>query len=92
MDAEKYRRSVSLICPTCGCDQFEYDGNAETGERMKCAKCLREFTREQLIEMNRENVSEHVEEMKQEIMKDVAKEFRETLRKSFVGSKSIKLR
>lgn len=92
MDAEKYNRSVTLICPTCGCDQFEYDDSSEPVVHMKCARCQREFTRDELIEANRENVSEHVKEMKGEIVKDVAKELRDSLKKAFSGSKSIKFR
>jgi hypothetical protein len=59
---------------------------------MKCARCQREFTRDELIEANSENVSEHVKEMKDEIVKDVAKELKDTLKKAFSGSKSIKIR
>jgi uncharacterized Zn finger protein (UPF0148 family) len=92
MDAEKYNRSVTLNCPSCGCDQFEYDDAGGLVEHMKCARCQREYTRDELIGANSENVSEHVKEMKEEIVKDVAKEFRTTLKKAFGGSKFIKFR
>jgi transposase-like protein len=92
MDVEKYKRSVALICPTCGHDQFEHEGIFETAQSIKCEECQREFTRDELIETNSENVSEHVDEMKKEIAKDLAKELKDTLRKTLSGSKSIKLR
>jgi len=73
MDAEKYNRSVTLVCPTCGGTQFKYDkGVDETIEIAKCASCDRELTKDELIRENSENISEHVKEMGDEIMKDAA--------------------
>lgn len=92
MDAEKYNRSVTLLCPTCGGDQFEFEGSDETVETAKCASCGREFTRDELIDENGENISEHVKEMGQEITKDFAKEMRDTLNRAFRGSKTIKFK
>lgn len=92
MDAGKYNRSVGLICPTCGGDQFAYDGDADTVESMKCASCDREFSREELMEANSENIAANVEEMGREITKDAAKEMREALRKAFRGSRTVKFR
>lgn len=92
MDAERYNRSVSLLCPTCGCDQFEFDGAAETVQSAKCVNCGRVLTKEQLIEENGETIEAHVKEMGQEITKDFAKEMRDTLRKAFRGSKTIKFK
>ena len=92
MDAEKYNRAVSLLCPTCGGDQFEYEGDGETIATAKCANCEREFARDELIELNSENISTHVTEMGQEIKKDLAREMRDTLKKAFRGSKHVKFR
>jgi hypothetical protein len=73
MDAEKYNRSVTLVCPTCGGTQFKYDKVVdETIEIAKCASCDRELTKDELIRENSENISEHVKEMGDEIMKDAA--------------------
>jgi uncharacterized Zn finger protein (UPF0148 family) len=77
MDDEKYKRIVELLCPTCGCVQFEYEkGVDETIEIVKCASCGRELTKDELIQENSENISEHVREIKDEIMKDVKKSFK----------------
>lgn len=92
MDSEKYNRSVNLLCPTCGGDQFASDGNPETPTSIKCASCEREFTKDELIELNSDNISEHVREMKGEITKDFANEMRGTLKRAFRGSKYIKIR
>lgn len=77
MDAEKYNRSVRLLCPTCGGDQFEFESENQAIESVKCNDCGRVFAKDQLIEENRENIQEHVKEMGQEASKDIAKELRD---------------
>lgn len=92
MEAKRYGRSVNLICPTCGCDQFAFEGHDESIESAKCASCGRVFTKDELIKENSENVSEHAKEMGKEISKDLTKELRETLKKAFRGSKAIRFK
>ena len=92
MDHKKYNRSITLICPTCGCDQYEFEGSDGTVHSAKCTSCYREFTKDELIEQNSENISEHVKEMGQEITKDLAREMRDALRRSFRDSKTIKFK
>jgi len=92
MDAGKHDRSVTLLCQTCGGDQFAFEGSGETIQSAKCGSCGREYTKDELIELNSENISEHVKEMGNEITKDFAKEMRETMRKAFRGRKTIKFR
>jgi DNA-directed RNA polymerase subunit RPC12/RpoP len=92
VNEDKYSRTVSLLCPTCGSDQFEYEGDDETVEEAKCAKCGRQFTKDELIEENAENLDQHMREIGQEAIADVEKEFHNTLKKVFRGSKYIKVR
>ena len=92
MDANKYNRSVTLLCPTCGGDQFKYDDESNPVETLECASCNRQFTRDELIEENGENIFEHKEEMKKEITADLAKELRGTFKRAFHGSKYIKFK
>ena len=93
MDDEMYNRSVSLLCPTCGNDQFEFDqGVDDSVEIVKCASCGREINKDNLIRENSENINAHVEEVGQQIVKDAANELRSTLKKAFQGSKNIKFR
>ncbi|RCK30108.1 ECs_2282 family putative zinc-binding protein [Thalassospira lucentensis] len=92
MDAEKYNRSVTLLCPICGSDQFEFENSDEIVDSAHCAGCGRRFTRDELIEENGENINEHVKEMGQEITRDFAKEMRNTLKKAFRGNKHIKFK
>jgi len=93
MNPEKYNRSVSLICPTCGCSDFSYEeGTDETTQIMTCASCEREFNKDELIQENSENIEEHLSEMKEDVVKDVADELRKSLKKAFSGSKNIRFK
>ncbi len=93
MNPEKYNRSVSLLCPTCGCSDFSYEeGSDETIQIMTCVSCEREFNKDELIQENSENIEEHLSEMKEEVVKDVADELRKSLKKAFSGSKNIRFK
>ncbi len=93
MRSDKYNRSVSLLCPTCGSSSFETQGGPEDAVQMtKCTSCGREATKEDLIRENNENISEHVKEMGAEITKDFADEMRKTLKNAVRGSKFIKIK
>ena len=93
MNTEMYNRRVSLLCPTCGSDHFEFDqGVDDSIEIAKCASCGREINKDNLIRENSENINAHVEEVGREIVKDVANDLRSRLKKAFQGSKNIKFR
>ena len=93
MDAEKYNRDISLMCPTCGCTQFEYhSGVDETIELVKCASCGRKIPKDDLLRENSENISEHVKEVGDQVVQDAAKELKDTLKKAFKGNKNIRFK
>lgn len=93
MNTERYDRRVSLLCSTCGNDQFEFDqGVDDSLEIAKCASCGREIDKDNLIRENSENINAHVEEIGQQIVKDVANDLRSRLKKAFQGNKNIKFR
>ena len=93
MGDDKYSRQISLLCPTCGCSEFEFDeGTVQTGELAKCASCGREMTKDELIRENSENISEHAKEVGQGVVRGLAKELRTSLKKAFRGSKNIKIK
>jgi transcription elongation factor Elf1 len=82
MDDAKYNRSVTLLCPTCGSDQFSYEsGVDESIEMAKCASCGREMTKDDLISENSENISAHVDEMKKEVVDDIRAQFKNIFKK-----------
>ena len=86
MPDDKYNRSISLLCPTCGGDQFEFDDEEAT--TFKCGACGLEIEKEALIEANSENIGEHTKEVGKEIADDLMKGFKNSLR----GSKAIKFK
>ncbi len=80
MKDDKYSRSVRLLCPTCGADQFEYDDEDEG--TVKCTSCEREMTRDELTRENEENIQVNVDELKSEIKKDFEKSIKDIFKKS----------
>ena len=92
MNPEKYQRQIPLACPTCGCTQFESESGFELSEELiRCERCGRELSHEELKRENSENINAHLEEIKGELIKDVTKELQDTFKKAFSGSKNIKL-
>lgn len=89
MDAEKYNRSITLLCPTCGHKDFEH---GEADGPLRCTGCDRTFTREELIRENGEIIASEVDEVKAELVKDVTKQLRDNLSNAFRGSKSIRFK
>ncbi|SFP58481.1 hypothetical protein SAMN03159463_04514 [Mesorhizobium sp. NFR06] len=89
---DKYARSVTLLCPTCGNTQFEFEGSDHNVNSIRCPSCDRTFTKEELIHENGEVVSASVDEMSREIINDITKDFKAGLKKAFQGSKFIKVR
>ena len=93
MKDEKYSRNVSMLCPTCGCSQFEFEnGVDETIEIAKCASCGRTLTKDELIRENSENINEHVKEIGAQVTKDLAKEMKESLMKASKGNKIFRIK
>ena len=85
MADDKYSRSVSMQCSTCGGTRFEFEGKAGP---YRCVGCDRTFTREELMRENGGRVDDEVEAMKGEIVKDL----RAHLHKAFSGSKHIRFK
>ena len=93
MKSEKYDRSVSLHCPTCGSTQFEYDETLEDDNAMvRCISCDREITKAELTHENSGNINEHMKEISKLALDDVAKEMRKSLKKTLRGNKNIKFK
>jgi len=93
VDSEKYNRSISLLCPTCGGTQFSSSKpDDRESELLTCASCSREITRDDLVRENSENVNEHLKEIGEEATKDLALELKNQLASAFKGSKFIKIK
>ena len=91
MDDEKYSRKVTLLCPTCGSDQFSVDGEDDSAP-VTCAGCGRQTTREELIQANSENIEVQIAEVGEEVVADAAKELNKSLRDAFKGNKNIRFK
>lgn len=89
MDAERYNRSIALVCSTCGGKDFEFEDDEGP---VRCTGCDRVFTRDELVQENGEAIEAEVDELKAEVFKDIQRDFSDSLRKAFRGSKHIKIR
>jgi len=82
MDVDQYNRTITLLCPTCGSDQFSKQEAAEGAVQLiTCAQCGREMTNDDLIQENNESITAHVEEVKAEIVDDIRKQFARMFKK-----------
>ncbi|MNC39633.1 hypothetical protein D3C75_883020 [compost metagenome] len=91
MNSDKYSRSVSMHCPTCGGTSFEGVEESDAG-LLTCASCDLQLTRDELLRENSENVAEHLDEIKALVKKDITKQLQDSLKKAFKGSKNIRLK
>ncbi|WP_214083866.1 hypothetical protein [Methanoculleus sp.] len=93
MNQDKYSRQVELVCPTCGGNRFETeDDTEETTAIIKCTSCDREFTKDELIRGNSENINKHILEIGGQATGDVAEELKESLKEAFRGNKYITIK
>ena len=77
MRNNKYDRSISMQCPTCGGTDFESD----EGSEIRCIQCDRTMTKDELREANSERIQAEVEEVKAEIVKDIKRDFSKMFKK-----------
>jgi len=91
MKTDKYSRSVSLYCPTCGGTEFEQNED-DPSAPVTCVSCAREITRNDLVRENSENITAHVNEMGNEIVRDAADELHRSLKKAFRADSFIRIR
>lgn len=76
-----FSREVTLLCPTCGNDQFEYPDESEEQELdektlYKCTDCGIEYTKAELLELNQEVINNHIEAIEADIFTEIEKAFR----------------
>ena len=70
-----YSRKIGLFCPLCANKIFSYDDEKEDS-LIECIDCKKTFTREEIKEANKENISNNVEAVKSEIMGDIKSDFK----------------
>lgn len=91
MDEGKYDYQVTLLCPTCGSDQFLFDDEVEYCP-VRCVNCGREMSRDELVQENAESIDTYVAQIGEEVKTDIAKELKKSLRDSFKSSEHIRLK
>lgn len=81
-------RSVSLLCPVCGNDQFSAVDNdfedlsdAPDETRVKCSDCGAIRTKAELIEENQEIINANIEDIKKEAISEIEKELKKAFKK-----------
>ena len=89
MRSDKFSKSFSSQCSTCGGPTFEYE--LETGPFI-CLGCGRAFEKEKLLRENGEVIDLGVKEITPDVAKYVRDDLRKSLRKTFSGSKHLKFK
>lgn len=93
LNEQKYVRHVPLLCPTCGCNDFEVlEGVDELTEVVKCALCGHTLTKDELVSLNSESIDNHLQEIGQEAASDIQKELVDMLKKTFKGNNNVRFR
>lgn len=81
------QKSISMICPTCGNDQFSsldcdiediYDAPDKT--RIQCSGCDLILTKEELIGENQYIIDANIEDLKKEAINKLEKELKKIFR------------
>jgi hypothetical protein len=73
MNNEDYVRKVTMLCPTCGVTQFEYEETEVQNDDciFKCPNCALVLTKGELIERNNDVIEAGAQEIGQEVIKDL---------------------
>ena len=79
-------RTVNLISPICGCDNFIFSGvnafeDLNDADTVQCALCKKVFTKTQIIEDNQESIYAEVEAIQDEAISQAFKELNKAFKK-----------
>lgn len=73
-----YDRSVSMQCPTCGCENFEREAD---NPHVRCVQCGLEMTKDELRDANGGRIEAEADALKNELLKDVKADFARMFKK-----------
>ena len=90
MNGDEYTRRVTLVCPTCGGDQFSFEDDGESP--VTCANCGRQMSRDDLMMANRETIDAQVDDIGAQVTKDAAEQLRKALRDAARGNKNLRFK
>jgi len=83
---EQYKSKVSLLCATCGGEQFHFNDDKTY---IKCELCDREYQGgyDELVALNQDNIDRSVKDISDQVVTDLKAD----IAKIFKGNKNIKL-
>lgn len=82
--------SIEMLCPVCADIDFQYDD--EENRLIICNSCASEFTRDELLEANAENVNQHKKEFADQAVSEVKKHLQKEIKNIFQNSKIFKVK
>ena len=81
-------RHVTMICSTCGNNQFEtldseYQDMKEAPDtsRYKCSDCGRVFNKSELIDENQEIINANIEDIEKEVIDELDQKLKKALKR-----------
>jgi len=88
---ETYEKPVSMLCPNCGSDQWEYDKD-DPNTLYTCSGCGKVFTNEELTEANTDLLEKEAEKLADEIGEKFSNDVNKMLEDAFKGNKHVKIK
>ena len=74
---ENKTRSVTLLCPTCAGDQFQFDKDVDEESRQYlCVDCQISFSHDEIMAANGAKIETEVNEFKTEIVSEIKSSFK----------------
>jgi len=82
---KEFSETIKVKCETCGGTIFEFDdtkySSLAEAEEVKCIKCNREYTGDELSKVCRKQADYVVEEISDELMKNAVKKIDASIKK-----------
>lgn len=82
--------SIQMLCPVCADIDFQYD--EEENSLIICNSCASEFTRDELLEANAENIHQHKKGLADQAVSEVKKNLQKEIKNIFKNSKVFKVK
>jgi uncharacterized Zn finger protein (UPF0148 family) len=90
MEIKEKSRRVEMLCPVCADTLFQYT-EIESGSII-CNSCASEFTADELLDANPENINQHKKELINKAVKDIKQGLQKDIKDIFKKSKVFKVK
>lgn len=81
--------NIQMLCPVCSDIDFQYD---DENSLISCNSCVSEFTRDELLEANAENIHQHKKALADQAVREVRKNLQKEIKNIFKNSKVFKVK